>query len=93
MVEMARAIVDEPLALLLDEPTSGLEESEMHSLGESIQRVCRERNCGVILVEHDVAFVMKHCDRIVVLNLGSVIAAGAPDAVREDTAVQEAYLG
>jgi branched-chain amino acid transport system ATP-binding protein len=93
MVEMARAIVDEPRALLLDEPTSGLEESESLSLGESMQRVCRERACAVLLVEHDVGFVMEHCDSIVVLNLGAVIAAGSPDEVREDAAVQEAYLG
>jgi branched-chain amino acid transport system ATP-binding protein len=93
MVEMARAIVDEPRVLLLDEPTSGLEESETHSLGESMQRVCKDRGCAVILVEHDVGFVMKHCDRIIVLNLGGVIAEGPPDVIRDDTAVQEAYLG
>ena len=93
MVEMARAIVDEPRVLLLDEPTSGLEESETQSLGETIQRVCRERDCAVVLVEHDVGFVMKHSDRIIVLNLGRVIATGLPDAIRDDAAVREAYLG
>jgi branched-chain amino acid transport system ATP-binding protein len=93
MVEMARAIVDEPKVLLLDEPTSGLEETESRSLGESMQRVCKERGCAVILVEHDVGFVMKHCDRIVVLNLGAVIAEGTPDAIHDDALVQEAYLG
>jgi branched-chain amino acid transport system ATP-binding protein len=93
MVEMARAIVDEPQVLLLDEPTSGLEERETRSLGESMQRVCKERGCAVILVEHDVGFVMQHCDTIVVLNLGSVIAKGTPEEVRGDAAVQEAYLG
>jgi branched-chain amino acid transport system ATP-binding protein len=93
MVEMARAIVDEPNVLLLDEPTSGLEEAESVSLGASMQRVCRERDCAVVLVEHDVGFVMQHCDRIVVLNLGEVIASGSPDEVRGDPAVQEAYLG
>jgi branched-chain amino acid transport system ATP-binding protein len=93
MVEMARAIVDEPSVLLLDEPTSGLEVAETESLGASMQRVCRERDCAVVLVEHDVGFVMQHCDRIVVLNLGEVIAAGAPDEIRGNAAVQEAYLG
>jgi branched-chain amino acid transport system ATP-binding protein len=93
MVEMARAIVDEPSALLLDEPTSGLEESEVRSLGASMERVCRERGCAVVLVEHDVGFVMEHCDTVVVLNLGQVIAVGTPDEVRDDAAVQEAYLG
>ncbi len=47
----------------------------------------------MLLVEHDVAFVMEHCDTIVVLNLGEIIAVGSPDEVREDAAVQEAYLG
>jgi branched-chain amino acid transport system ATP-binding protein len=93
MVEMARAIVDEPRALLLDEPTSGLEENEAASLGESIRRVCRERACAVVLVEHDVGFVMNHCHRIAVLNVGRVIATGTPDVIRDDAAVQEAYLG
>jgi branched-chain amino acid transport system ATP-binding protein len=93
MVEMARAIVDEPRVLLLDEPTSGLEETEAASLGVSMQRVCKERGCAVVLVEHDVGFVMENCDRIVVLNLGRVIATGPPDVIREDAAVQEAYLG
>jgi branched-chain amino acid transport system ATP-binding protein len=93
MVEMARAIVDEPQALLLDEPTSGLEANEARSLGATMQRVCKERGCAVLLVEHDVGFVMEHCDRIVVLNLGQVIAMGSPDDVRDDAAVQEAYLG
>jgi branched-chain amino acid transport system ATP-binding protein len=93
MVEMARAIVDEPQALLLDEPTSGLEENEARSLGATMQRVCKERGCAVLLVEHDVGFVMEHCDRIVVLNLGEVIAVGSPEEIRDDAAVQEAYLG
>jgi branched-chain amino acid transport system ATP-binding protein len=93
MVEMARAIVDEPRVLLLDEPTSGLEETEAGSLGVSMRRVCKERGCAVVLVEHDVGFVMENCDRIVVLNLGRVIAAGPPDVIRDDAAVREAYLG
>jgi ABC-type branched-subunit amino acid transport system ATPase component len=93
MVEMARAIVDEPKVLLLDEPTSGLEENEAQSLGASMERVSRERGCAVVLVEHDVGFVMEHCDTIVVLNLGRVIAVGTPEEIREDAAVQEAYLG
>jgi branched-chain amino acid transport system ATP-binding protein len=93
MVEMARAIVDEPRVLLLDEPTSGLEETEAGSLGVSMQRVCKERGCAVVLVEHDIGFVMENCDRIVVLNLGRVIATGPPDVIRDDPAVQEAYLG
>ena len=93
MVEMARAIVDRPRVLLLDEPTSGLEESETENLGAVVQRVRQEEGCAVVLVEHDVGFVMRQCDRIVVLNLGAVIADDVPDIVRNDAAVGAAYLG
>jgi branched-chain amino acid transport system ATP-binding protein len=58
-----------------------------------MQRVCRERSCAVLLVEHDVGFVMEQCDTIVALNLGEIIAVGSPEEVRGDAAVQEAYLG
>jgi branched-chain amino acid transport system ATP-binding protein len=93
MVEMARAIVDNPKVLLLDEPTSGLEEGETKNLGESMRRVAAERDCGVILVEHDVGFVMAHCHRIVALHLGRVLAVGTPEEIRQDRAVRDAYLG
>jgi branched-chain amino acid transport system ATP-binding protein len=93
MVEMARAIVDRPRVLLLDEPTSGLEDAEVENLGQTIQRVRREEGCTVVLVEHDVGFVMGQCDRIVVLNLGRVIADGPPAEIRNDAAVGAAYLG
>jgi branched-chain amino acid transport system ATP-binding protein len=93
MVEMARAVIDHPRVLLLDEPTSGLEETEMENLGAVIQRLRTEEGCAVVLVEHDVAFVMRQTDRIVVLNLGKVIADGSPEAVRGDPAVSAAYLG
>jgi len=93
MVEMARAMIDSPRVLLLDEPTSGLEESERENLGVVMQRVRDEEGCAVVLVEHDVGFVMRQCDRIVVLNLGQVIADDTPEAVRNDAAVGAAYLG
>jgi branched-chain amino acid transport system ATP-binding protein len=93
MVEMARAVIDHPRVLLLDEPTSGLEESEMENLGTVMQRVRKEEGCAVVLVEHDVGFVMRQCDRIVVLNLGQIIADGSPEEVRNDAAVGAAYLG
>jgi branched-chain amino acid transport system ATP-binding protein len=92
MVELARAVVDEPAVLLLDEPTSGLEESDTDNLGEVISRVAA-RGTAVVLVEHDVGFVMRLCHRIVVLHLGAVIAEGPPDAIQRDAAVRAAYLG
>ena len=76
MVELARAIVDEPQVLLLDEPASGLDETEADRLGEQIQAVRDETGCAVLLVEHNAGFVMEHCDRVVVLDLGTRARAG-----------------
>jgi branched-chain amino acid transport system ATP-binding protein len=92
MVELARAVVDEPDVLLLDEPTSGLEESESEHLGEVVARMAA-RGTAVVLVEHDVGFVMRRCHRIVVLHLGKVIAEGTPEEIQRDVAVGAAYLG
>jgi branched-chain amino acid transport system ATP-binding protein len=93
MVELARAIVDPPQVLLLDEPTSGLGDSEMARLGERIRGIQAEESCAVLLVEHDVGFVMEQCDRIAVLNLGEVIAVGSAKEIQSDAAVRTAYLG
>jgi branched-chain amino acid transport system ATP-binding protein len=93
LAEMARAIVDKPRVLLLDEPTSGLEEAEVESFGESLRAVRAEEHCAVVLVEHDVGFVMRMSDRVVALGLGVVLADGTPEQVRNDSAVVEAYFG
>jgi branched-chain amino acid transport system ATP-binding protein len=92
MVEVARAVVDEPKVLLLDEPTSGLDEAETEHLAEVVTQVAA-RGTAVVLVEHDVGFVMRLCHRIVVLHLGQVIAEGTPEEVRGDATVGAAYLG
>jgi branched-chain amino acid transport system ATP-binding protein len=93
MAELARAVVDRPRVLLLDEPTSGLEHHEAAAMGDIIQRVRRDEGCAVVLIEHDVSFVMSQCDQVVALQLGTVLAAGAPDDVRNDPAVIGAYFG
>jgi branched-chain amino acid transport system ATP-binding protein len=93
MVELARAIVDVPRVLLLDEPTSGLDEAESDRLAVAMRRVASDDDCAVVLVEHDVGFVMRSCDRVVALHLGAVIADGTPDVVRNDAGVGAAYLG
>jgi branched-chain amino acid transport system ATP-binding protein len=93
MVELGRALVEPPRLLLLDEPTSGLGEAESAALSAVLRSQLAGGDGGVLLVEHDVAFVMDHCDRVVVLDLGRVIADGTPDEVRADPTVRTAYLG
>ena len=93
MVELARAIVDEPKLLLLDEPASGLDSTEIVRLGEQIQAVRADTGCTVLLVEHNAGFVMQQSERVVVLNLGTVLAEGLPTEVQQNQAVRDAYLG
>ena len=93
MVEFARAVVDPPSLLLLDEPASGLDETEIARLGAEIQAVRAESGSAVLLVEHNAGFVMEQSDRVVVLNLGQVLAEGAPSEIQRDQAVRDAYLG
>ncbi len=93
LVELGRALVDVPSVLLLDEPASGLDAAEAARFA-GLVHASRERDgTAVLLVEHDVGFVMEHCDRVVVLHLGRVIADGPPEQVRADPAVRDAYLG
>jgi branched-chain amino acid transport system ATP-binding protein len=93
MVELGRAVVDGAQILLLDEPTSGLSSGEMEQLTSTIETVRTHEGCSVLLVEHDVKFVMHMCDRILVLQLGSVLAVGTPEQIRDNEAVRAAYLG
>ncbi|MEO8694438.1 MAG: ABC transporter ATP-binding protein [Acidimicrobiales bacterium] len=93
LLELARAIVDEPRLVLLDEPTSGLEEYEAHRFADVVREYRTASNAAVLLVEHDVPFVMNLCDRVTVLNLGEVIAEGTTDEITQNPAVRAAYLG
>jgi branched-chain amino acid transport system ATP-binding protein len=93
MVELGRALVDSPSVLLLDEPTSGLGEAEVDRLGKVLRQLRDEGSCGILLVEHDISFVMDHCDRIVVLQSGMVLAEGAPSDIQDNAEVRDAYLG
>ena len=90
-VALARALVSEPELLLLDEPASGLSDAEMDDLG-TLLRGLTDR-MSVMLVEHHMDLVMSVCDDLVVLDFGKVIATGSPATVRDDPAVQAAYLG
>jgi branched-chain amino acid transport system ATP-binding protein len=91
-VALARVLVAEPSILLLDEPGSGLSDAEMSDLGLLIRQLAGE-GLAIALVEHHMDLVMSVCDRVVVLELGRVIASGTPDEVRADPAVTAAYLG
>ena len=93
LLELGRAIVNPPTLLLLDETSSGLATEEAERVSEAI-RVTRERTgCTVLLVEHDVGFVTKLCERITVLDNGEVLASGTPAEVTENVLVRSAYLG
>ena len=92
LLELARCLAGDPKLLLLDEPSSGQDESETDAFGELLRDLAAEGR-GVLMVEHDMDLVMTVCDVIHVLDFGSVIASGPPAAVRNDPAVQKAYLG
>lgn len=90
-VSVARALMSEPSLLLLDEPASGLDEAELAEFSALIAEL--RASMGVLLVEHDMEFVMPLVDRLVVLSFGEVIATGTAAEVRGHEAVIAAYLG
>ncbi|MDR6997835.1 ABC transporter ATP-binding protein [Neobacillus niacini] len=91
-VEIARALVSRPKLLLLDEPTAGMNDEETAEIGELILKI-RENGTTVILIEHNVGWVMGLCDRIAVFDHGEKIADDNPEAIISNPAVIEAYIG
>ena len=92
LVEMARALALEPRLLLLDEPASGLNDAETERLAELVLRIAA-LGVTVLLVEHDMRLVMGLADHVIVMHHGEKLADGAPDDVRREQAVIDAYLG
>jgi branched-chain amino acid transport system ATP-binding protein/branched-chain amino acid transport system permease protein len=92
VLEIARALAADPILLVLDEPAAGLRRQEKLALA-NLLRSLRAEGLTILLVEHDMDFVMNLVDRIIVMDFGCKLCEGDPQAVRSDTRVQEAYLG
>ena len=92
VVEIARALAGQPAALLLDEPDAGLRHLEKQALARLLSQL-RAEGLGILVVEHDMEFVMNLADRVTVLEFGCVIAEGTPEAIQRNPRVLDAYLG
>lgn len=92
-LEIARALATNPKLLLLDEPAAGMNPNETAELMETVRFVRDKFNISILLIEHDMSFVMGLCEEIVVLDYGRIIAHGNPEEVRNNPKVIAAYLG
>jgi branched-chain amino acid transport system ATP-binding protein len=92
-LEIARALATQPKLILLDEPAAGMNPAETEALMRLIQRIRRDYQLTVLLIEHDMTFVMGICERLKVLDYGLTIAEGPPEAIQNNERVIQAYLG
>ncbi len=92
-LEIARALATKPKLLLLDEPAAGMNPQETQELMKMINWIRREFGLSILLIEHDMSLVMGICERIYVLEYGSIIAKGTPDEIKNNPEVIKAYLG
>lgn len=93
LLAIARAVAMQPSVILLDEPAAGLSSAESAELARVVRRLADEWGMAVLVVEHDMNFVMGVCDEVIVLDFGRLIASGTPEAVRSNPDVIAAYLG
>jgi ABC-type branched-subunit amino acid transport system ATPase component len=93
IVELARVLVTKPKLMLLDEPTSGMTGEERDEIGLLLERVRNETRATLVVIEHDVSFIRRLSERLVVLSFGEVLATGDPDVVLADPQVRLHYLG
>ena len=92
-LEIVRALALNPLVLLLDEPAAGMNENETKELSNSLKWVQNNIACAIIVIDHDLKFIMGVCDKITVMNMGEVIASGKPNEISNNKMVKEAYIG
>jgi ABC-type branched-subunit amino acid transport system ATPase component len=93
IVELARVLAAKPKLMLLDEPTSGMTGEERDEIGQLLRRVRNETGATLVVIEHDVSFIRRLSERLVVLSFGEVLATGDPEVVLADPQVRLHYLG